>query len=207
MEEMVRSIGFVCPECGAPEQRQLSVFAFSGGMTEIHCRRCGKSKTKIIRNGDRILITTPCIICNERHTVMCSAHDFLYEPILAFSCVNSGLDCCYVGREDIVKMGLHKLIDILNAAGDEAEQKANRTVLKETILFEAMLQISDRMDRNKVRCECGAEAWDVDVRGGNIDIICGSCRGRLRLTAVTMEDLEEISAMEELCIPKGEGDR
>ncbi len=203
MDEMVRSIGFVCPECGKTEQRQLSVFNFSGGETEIPCRSCGKTKIKITRNGDRFLLTTPCIVCGEKHTVMCSAQDFLYEPILAFSCVNSGMDCCYVGREDIVKKGLIRLVETLNAVGDEAEQASRRGPLKETILFESMQQISDRADRGLIHCECGSRDWDLDVRGGRIDVICMVCGGRRRLSAVTLEDLETISAMKEIVIKRG----
>ena len=203
MEEMVRSIGFLCSECGFPEQRQLSIFAFSGGETELCCRQCAKSRTKIVRNGERILITVPCIVCNERHTVMCSAHDFLYEPILAFSCSASGMDCCYVGKEEIVQKALRKLIDTLNAVSEEARQAASKTVLKETILFEAMLQITDRSDQGKIRCECGSDDWDLDIRGAKIHVICNTCHGRLCLSAATIDDLEEISSMDEICIPGG----
>jgi hypothetical protein len=49
--------------------------------------------------------------------------------------------------------------------------------LKETILFEAMLEISTLSDQGKIYCECGSGDWDIDIRGGTIDLICNICSG------------------------------
>lgn len=47
-------------------------------------------------------------------------HAFLTEKCLAFSCANSGLDCCYVGEEEPVFCRMKRLEETLDVLETEA---------------------------------------------------------------------------------------
>ena len=99
IEDAKRSIAFLCPSCRQPVILERSVFQLAAAGGKLPCP-CGKSSIRIDLMGDRVNLTVPCLFCEQEHTVTCSTHAFLTEKCLAFSCANSGLDCCYVGEEE-----------------------------------------------------------------------------------------------------------
>ena len=66
MEEK-RTIGYICPKCGAAVIAERSTFALSAGAAAVICD-CGKSKLVLDYEGDAFHITVPCGICGGEHT-------------------------------------------------------------------------------------------------------------------------------------------
>ena len=98
IEDAKRSIAFLCPVCRQPVILERTVFQLAASGSRLPCP-CGKSALTVSLMGDQVRLTVPCLFCEQEHTVSCSTAAFLQEKTLAFSCANSGLDCCYVGEE------------------------------------------------------------------------------------------------------------
>ena len=77
---------------------EKDVFALAASPTRIQCP-CGHSELDVEFLPQRVRLKVPCLYCGREHLVSCSSHAFLREKALAFSCAQSGLDCCYVGEE------------------------------------------------------------------------------------------------------------
>ena len=113
IEDAKRSIAFLCPSCRQPVILERSVFQLAAAGGKLPCP-CGKSSIRIDLMGERVNLTVPCLFCEQEHTVTCSTHAFLTEKCLAFSCANSGLDCCYVGEEEPVVAAMKRLEETLD---------------------------------------------------------------------------------------------
>jgi translation initiation factor 2 beta subunit (eIF-2beta)/eIF-5 len=55
-----------------------------------------------------------------------------------------------------------------------------------------------------VCCTCGSREWKLRVQYSSIRLECQNCGGTLRLSAATMDDLEDLCSKTELVI-QGEG--
>ena len=97
IEDAKRSIAFLCPVCRQSVILERTVFQLAASGSRLPCP-CGKSALTVSLMGDQVRLTVPCLFCEQEHIVSCSTAAFLQEKTLAFSCANSGLDCCYVGK-------------------------------------------------------------------------------------------------------------
>ena len=108
IQDAKRFIAFICPECRQPVILERTVFQLAASGSRLPCP-FGKSSIDVALMGDQLRVTVPCLFCKETHTVSCSTRAFLEEKTLAFSCANSGLDCCYVGEEEGVFAAMRRL--------------------------------------------------------------------------------------------------
>ena len=65
MEEK-RTIGYICPECGAAVIGERTVFALSAGPAAVVCD-CGKSEWISETDGSSFRLTVPCGLCGGEH--------------------------------------------------------------------------------------------------------------------------------------------
>ena len=117
IEDAKRSIAFLCPVCRQPVILERTVFQLAASGSRLPCP-CGKSALTVSLMGDQVRLTVPCLFCEQEHTVSCSTAAFLQEKTLAFSCANSGLDCCYVGEEASVFAAMRRLEETVDVPGD-----------------------------------------------------------------------------------------
>ena len=197
IEDAKRSIAFLCPSCRQPVILERSVFQLAAAGGKLPCP-CGKSSIRIDLMGDRVNLTVPCLFCEQEHTVTCSTHAFLTEKCLAFSCANSGLDCCYVGEEDAVFAAVGRLEEAVDKL--EAEAGAKGAFLDELVMHEVLSEIRDIAQRDGISCTCGSHKYNIAVRRGAVDLICARCGGRLRLNAATDRDLDDLCCQMKLTI-------
>ena len=167
---------------------------------------CGKSSIRIDLMGDRVNLTVPCLFCEQEHTVTCSTHAFLTEKCLAFSCANSGLDCCYVGEEEPVFAAMKRLEETLDVL--ETEAGAEGTFLNDLEMEEILGELRDIGLRDGISCTCGCRDWKLKINYSSVELFCARCGGALKLPAATMSDLEDLCCKPTLLIrgdrPKGE---
>ena len=119
IEDAKRSIAFLCPVCRQPVILERTVFQLAASGSRLPCP-CGKSALTVSLMGDQVRLTVPCLFCEQEHTVSCSTAAFLQEKTLAFSCANSGLDCCYVGEEASVFAAMRRLEETVDVLESEA---------------------------------------------------------------------------------------
>ena len=132
---------------------ERTVFQLAAAANELPCP-CGKSALRVEMMGDRVRLTVPCLSCGRDHTVTCSTQAFLHQKVLAFSCAQSGLDCCYVGEEGPVFAALQRL----EAAADKLERAEGEkgAFLDELVMHEVLSELRDIAARGGISCACGA---------------------------------------------------
>ena len=143
-------------------------------------------------------LTVPCLFCEQEHTVTCSTAAFLNEKTLAFSCANSGLDCCYVGQEEPVFAAMKRLEETLDVL--ESEAGAQGTFLNDLVMEEVLGELRDIGRRGGISCTCGSKEWKLQVNYSSVEIFCAKCGGALKLPAATMSDLEDLCCKPSLLI-------
>ena len=202
MEEPKRTLAYICPKCKQSVVVERSVFRLAASSDKLPCP-CGGSALKIEMEADHVDLTVPCAYCGEDHHVRCSAHAFLHERALAFSCKATGLDCLYVGEEEPVFRAVRRLEE---AAAQMAEKPGEEgTFLNETIMTEVLGELKDIAARGGISCTCGSKDYKVKVLYSSVELACARCGARLRLPAATGEDLEDLCCRYTLTIGgKGE---
>ena len=140
IEDAKRSIAFLCPVCRQPVILERTVFQLAASGSRLPCP-CGKSALTVSLMGDQVRLTVPCLFCEQEHTVSCSTAAFLQEKTLAFSCANSGLDCCYVGEEASVFAAMRRLEETVDVL--ESEAGAQGTFLNDLVMEEILGELRD----------------------------------------------------------------
>lgn len=199
VEEAKRTLAYICPSCRQSVVVERSVFQLAAAPNDLPCP-CGKSSLKVEVEGERARLTVPCIFCGSEHSVACSAHAFLHEKALAFSCGASGLDCCYVGEEAPVFAAVQRLEEAVDKLDTEAG--AQGAFLDELVMHEVLSELRDIAQRGGVSCECGAKEWKLKVNYSCVDLICPQCGGILRLSAATAADIDHICCKDRLIIKR-----
>ena len=171
MEEPKRTIAYLCPKCKQSVVVEETVFRLAAAPISIPCP-CGGSALKVEMEADHVDLTVPCLYCEEDHHIRCSAHAFLHERALAFSCKATGLDTCYVGEEGAVFRALRRLETAAAQITEQAQEAG------------AFL--------NEASCTCGSREYKVKVQYSAVELICADCGAKLRLPAATDEDLEDL---------------
>ena len=92
-QEKTRFLSYICPRCRQSVIVEKDVFALAASPTRIQCP-CGHSELDVEFLPQRVRLKVPCLYCGREHLVSCSSTAFLREKALAFSCAQSGLDCC-----------------------------------------------------------------------------------------------------------------
>ena len=188
-QEVKRTLAYLCPACRQSVAVERTVFQLAASANTLPCP-CGKSALKVELMGDRARLSVPCLFCGRDHTVTCSTHALLHQPLLAFSCAASGLDCCLVGEEGAVFAALRRLeeaADKLEAAGE------NRGAFLDPVVMEEVLaEVKDIAGRGGISCTCGSTEWKLKVSFSSVDLTCARCGGVLRIPAATDSDLEDV---------------
>ncbi|MBE6700516.1 MAG: hypothetical protein E7582_01310 [Ruminococcaceae bacterium] len=121
MKEKV-TIAYRCPVCGVAMIGEISLFALSGGETNLRCS-CGESVMSVnyIKSRDTVSLNVPCVACPTSHPYQVSGSTFFNNDIFILQCSSSGLDVCFIGdKAKVIKAvddntaELQKLMEILD---------------------------------------------------------------------------------------------
>ncbi len=197
MEEPKRTLAYLCPKCGQSVAVEETVFRLAAAPSRFPCP-CGGSALLVEMEADHVDLTVPCAACGQDHHIRCSAHAFLHERALAFSCKASGLDCLYVGEEGAVFPALRRLEEAAAQMGDKSQEEG--TFLNEVIMTEVLGELKDIAQRGGISCACGSKDYRMKVNYSSVELSCAKCGAKLRLPAATGEDLEDLCCKANLLI-------
>lgn len=202
MEEPKRTLAYLCPKCKQSVVVEQSVFRLAAAPSKLPCP-CGGSALQVEMEADHVDLTVPCLYCGRDHQIRCSAHAFLHENALAFSCKATGLDCLYVGEEEPVFRALTRLEEAAAQMGEKPGEEG--AFLNETIMTEVLGELKDIAARGGISCTCGSKDYQVKVHYSSVELQCAACGAKLRIPAATGEDLEDLCCRYTLAIGgKGE---
>ena len=196
-EEDKRTLAYLCPSCRQSVAVERSVFQLAASANHLPCP-CGKSALKVEMMGDRVRLTVPCLFCGEEHSVTCSAHAFLHQRLLAFSCAASGLDCCYVGEEGAVFAALKRLEEAADKLENDGGERG--AFLDELVMREVLEELKEIAGRDGISCTCGSHRWTLQVHYSSVDHYCADCGAAMRIPAATDSDLDDLCCKTKLVI-------
>jgi len=197
LKDPKRTIGFFCPSCRQAVIAERSAFQLAASHSKLDCP-CGASSLQVEILNDKVRITAPCLFCEEDHVVTCSAHAFLHEKTIAFSCGVSGLDCCYVGEEGPVFAAMERLQETVD--GLEAEAASSGMFLNQVVMEEILEELRDIGQRQGISCTCGSKEWSLKVNYSSVELGCARCGGALKIPAATLSDIDDLCCKATLCI-------
>ena len=123
------TIAYRCPVCGVAMIGEMSLFALSGGETNLRCS-CGESVMTVnyIKSRDTGSLNVPCVACPSSHPYQISGSTFRNSDIFVLQCSASGLDTCFIGdKAKVIKavddntIELQKLMSIAEERDLEEE--------------------------------------------------------------------------------------
>ena len=197
LEDTMRTVAFFCPTCRKATIIARSAFQLAASRSVLDCP-CGKSAVELEALGDKLRLKVPCLLCEQLHSFTCSTHAFLHEHIMAFSCVTSGLDCCYVGDEEPVYAAMERLEETID--GLEMEAGAEGVFLNPVIMQEVLEELRDIGARGGISCRCGSKAFGMQIQFSAVELQCSACGGLMKIPASTLGDIEDLCCKPSLLI-------
>ena len=197
MEEK-RTIGYICPKCGRAVVAERTVFALSAAAAAVVCD-CGESELIAETDGQSFRLTVPCGICGGEHLARVDAGAMLTGTGIALSCPDTHQLCCCVGENERVSAAMRELE--ITAEKLRGQRDAPEAFADSLVMYEILSELRDIAGRGGFSCACGSSRYGIEVRTGAVDLVCRDCGAKLRLPAVTDEDLDRLCCQMTLTIP------
>lgn len=202
MSEEMRTFGYLCPECGKPVMAARSVFALEASNAQVECE-CGKSVLTVAFDGERYHLTVPCGLCGETHEAVCPPERVL-EGGTALACPKTKQFCCFIGDEGTVEKHLREL-EIL-AEKEKRQGDGPEAFADSVIMYEVLSELKEIAARpGGITCACGSGRYGMEIRRSAVDLICRDCGAKLRISAATDRDLDDLCCHMKLVIPGKRG--
>lgn len=202
MSEEMRTFGYLCPECGKPVMAARSVFALEASNAQVECE-CGKSALAVAFDGERYHLTVPCGLCGETHEAVCPPERVL-EGGTALACPKTKQFCCFIGDEGTVEKHLREL-EIL-AEKEKRQEDGPEAFADSVIMYEVLSELKEIAARpGGITCACGSGRYGMEIRRSAVDLICRDCGAKLRISAATDRDLDDLCCHMKLVIPGKRG--
>ena len=196
MEES-RSFGYLCPHCKKPVLAQRTRFALSAAAVRIECT-CEKSELRAETDGLRFRLWVPCGLCGETHQAELSNEAMLDGRGVGLACPKTKQLCCYIGEQAEVEKAMAELE--LRAEKDRCE--APEAFTDNVIMYEFLSELKDIAARpDGITCSCGSRRYSMEIRRDAVELVCRDCGARLRLSAATDRDLDDLCCHMKLVIP------
>ena len=222
MKEKI-TIAYRCPSCGVAMIGEMSLFALSGGETNLRCS-CGDSVMTVsyIKSRDTVNLNVPCVACPTSHPYQISGSTFRNSDIFVLQCSASGLDTCFIGNKaKVIKAvddntkELQKLMEILDERdleegdlshghhdGCDCDECQDEESYADAVVTSQMVFIiKELFDTHKIICDCenGADHM-IEVGYDTIEITCDKCHKKKVLRSRTDNDIIELAGVDFLTL-------
>lgn len=193
------TIAYKCKTCGSFEFFNTSLFTF---LYKKNCSlscRCKKSWITIKQEGENsFLISIPCIGCGNEHTYLFTRRSILAGDPGAFNCPETGMQICFIGRDEAVR----KKVDSLEEEFDELMDTCGyESYFHNTqVMFDTLNRIHDIALNGDLCCECGSTDIGLVLLSDCILLRCGKCGGNKKIPAAKNKDLKDILTKNQILI-------
>lgn len=208
LDKKETTVSYRCPECGASVTSMVGIFALTADMIRLKCP-CGGSELEIVYTKDKkIRLSVPCFMCPSPHRYVISASMFFDRDLFALPCSYSGVDICFIGKQDKVadamKESEKELLELLGGTSFEDLSKARgeRVELSDPQVLEiVMYVIRDLADEGKVKCDCdGAGDYDVEIFDDHLTVTCKHCGCHADVPTTSVVAANDFLACDELVL-------
>lgn len=208
LDKKETTVSYRCPECGASVTSMVGIFALTADMLRLKCP-CGGSELEIVYTKDKkIRLTVPCFICPKPHSYLISASMFFDREIFALPCSYSGIDLCFIGKQDRVadamKQSEEELLELLGDTSFEAlsQSRGERPELTDPQVLEiVMYVIRDLADEGKVKCDCDdVGEYDIEILDDHLTVTCKKCGCSVSVPTTSVVSATDFLGCDELIL-------
>ena len=141
MADDMRTLGYICPKCGAQVMGARSVFALEASDAEIECS-CGGSVLRTNYDGQNYHILVPCGVCGQTHEAVCPPERMLHAAT-ALSCPDSKQFCCFIGDEGTVEHHLREASIAISKEKAQENSGEAEAFTDNVIMYEFLSELKD----------------------------------------------------------------
>ncbi len=193
------TIAYKCPVCGSIEFDDVSIFDFSG--KREHTITCGCKDSSVnltMKRNKQCTIAVPCIACSETHAFTIPTNALWNNNIMSFSCPNTGMGLCFIGKDDIVRTSVDdyeiQMDLLLNDIGYDDD------FLNNTVMLNTIDRIHDIAGKGNLLCQCGSHDIELEVLYDCVALMCNKCQTCEVINARTNKDLKETQERESIIL-------
>jgi hypothetical protein len=182
------TVAYKCASCGTYAYFRISIFEL---LHKKQCRlTCRCKHTNIIISeeaSNNYKVKIGCIGCGKEHSYIVSMKELLYKDTNVFSCPETGIQQCFIGKDADVR----KKVDSLEKEMDELiDAFGYESYFKNTqVMFDSLNKIHDIAERKNLTCECGNEDIELILLSDRIQLKCKKCHADKVIYAASNEDL------------------
>ncbi|MBO5338416.1 MAG: hypothetical protein J6A96_01800 [Clostridia bacterium] len=204
LDQKKTTLAYRCPSCLGVPTSMVGAFSLSGDLFKLKCS-CGGSHLNVEKTSDgKIRLTVPCLACPTPHTYVVSQNVFFGSDVFVIPCNLSGIDICFIGKENEVTKAIeHSNEEIMRALGDAPADslKCNEDDYVDHAIFDMITYvISDLCEEGKVYCRCedGHGDYVADILKDTVLVRCKNCGASKAIPARGTYDAEEFLKASEL---------
>ncbi|WP_223226133.1 hypothetical protein [Sporomusa sp. GT1] len=191
----VSTLALYCSRCGKIELHNVSRFAINNAEYQLVCS-CGQIQGSIASAGRRqYLLDIPCVVCETNHLIFLDSKLFRQPKASKIYCAQANLELGFAGSPEAIAATIARHKQEVASLACELDGQSEQGIENSQILLEILNRIHDIAEQGGVYCSCGNTDVDVDVLVDAVEISCGQCEGRLRISAKDEQDLAAISAL------------
>ncbi len=195
------TIAYKCTSCGSYEFFNVSMFTLIYKKNYSLTCRCRKSCITIKQEGENgFFISIPCIGCDNEHTYLFTRRSILLGEPVVFNCPETGMQICFVGRDEAVR----KKVDSLEEEFDELiDAYGYESYFRNTqVMIDTLNRIHDIALSGNLYCECGDVDIDLVLLNECVLLRCGRCGGSKKIPAAKNNDLKDILVTSQILITR-----
>lgn len=186
------TIAYRCPSCGTTVVSLVGAFSLTADMIRLKCP-CGESSLSIVYTKDqKIRLNVPCFLCPKPHSFQLSSQLFFSTELMAFPCPYSGVDVCFVGKQDAVERAVRESDEALKSMIGDADLTALSANRDENDMFSdpqildiVMYVINELQAEGEIRCRCPENEGDyaAEIRQDCVHLECRNCGAKKDIQA------------------------
>ena len=170
MADDMRTLGYICPQCGAPVMGACPIFALEASDAEIECS-CGGSVLHTRYDGQNYRLLVPCGVCGKTHEAVCPPERML-RGATALSCPDSRQSLLLYRGEGTVEHHLRE-------AGIAIPRKRRSRVMVKAGVYGQCdhVRILSELKGSAARPdgvdgECGSRRYSMEIRRDAVELVC-----------------------------------
>ncbi len=209
LDKKETTVSYRCPECGSSVTSMVGIFALTADMLRMKCP-CGGSELEIIYTKDKkIRLNVPCFLCPTPHSYLISSQMFFDRELFTMPCSYSGVDICFVGKQDKVQEAVEKsekeLLEMLGDTDFEtlSQHRGKNIELTDPQVLDIVLYVVRELaDEGNITCNCEADEGDyeVEIYDEYILVECRNCGAKLEIPTNSLTAATDFLGCEKLAL-------
>lgn len=177
------TLAYRCPNCGGVTTSMVGAFSLSGHLFRLKCGCHGSEMTVEKAIDGKMRLTVPCLACSTNHSYTVSSSVFFDSDIFVIPCSMSGIDICFIGKENNVADAIEKSNEELFAMlGEENinslknEEKDARDLYDPQNLEIVRYVINELNEEDAIFCNCKEKGeFCCDIYDDYVKVRCIKC--------------------------------